>query len=118
MSFEVNGTKGALKWNFERMNELELYLPTGDPAHDGYTKLLGGPSYPFHGRFNPGDGIGVGYEDLKCIEAFHFLRSIVEGQQYEPSFASALQLAAVQQAMMNSWQSGGWEPVRSLRRDL
>ena len=23
MSFEVNGTKGALKWNFERMNELE-----------------------------------------------------------------------------------------------
>ncbi len=117
MSFEVNGTKGALKWNFERMNELELYLPTGDPAHDGYTKLLGGPSYPFHGRFNPGDGIGIGYEDLKCIEAFHFLRSIVEGQQVEPSFASALELAAVQQAMMDSWASGGWETVGSLRCD-
>lgn len=117
MSFEVNGTKGAIKWNFERMNELELYLPDGDPAHDGYTRLLGGPSYPFHGRFNPGDGIGMGYEDLKCIEAFHFLRSIVEGEQLEPSFASALQLAAVQQAMMNSWSSGGWETVGSLRRD-
>src|SRR5438552_10383296 len=41
MSFEVNGTKGALKWNFERMNELELYLPGEDGAHDGYTNLLG-----------------------------------------------------------------------------
>jgi len=116
MSFEVNGTKGALKWNFERMNELQLYLPTGDPAHDGYTTLLGGPSYPFHGRFNPGDGIGMGYEDLKCIEAYHFLRSIVEDHQYEPSFASALTLAGVQAAMMRSWASGQWEQVRSLRK--
>lgn len=116
MSFEVNGTKGALKWNFERMNELQLYLPTGDPAHDGYTTLLGGPSYPFHGRFNPGDGIGMGYEDLKCIEAYHFLRSIVEDHQYEPSFASALALAGVQAAMMRSWASGQWEQVRSLRK--
>jgi len=114
MSFEVNGTKGALKWNFERMNELELYLPTGDPAYNGYTKLLGGPSYPFHGRFNPGDGIGVGYEDLKCIEAFHFLRSIVEKQQYEPSFRSARRLAEVQAAMMRSWESGQWEQITEI----
>ena len=111
MSFEVNGTKGALKWNFERLNELELYLPNADAASDGYTKLIGGPGYPFHGRFNPGDGIGVGYEDLKCIEAYHFLKSIVDGQQIEPSFASALRLANVQTAMMRSWESGGWEPV-------
>ncbi len=117
MAFEVNGTLGALKWNFERMNELELYLPTGDQAHDGYTRLLGGPNYPFHGHFNPGDGIGIGYEDLKCIEAFHFLRSIVEGEQLEPSFTSALRLAEVQQAMMDSWQSGGWEGIGTLATD-
>ena len=117
MSFEVNGTKGALKWNFERMNELELYLPGEDGAHDGYTNLLGGPKYPYHGRFNPGDGIGVGYEDLKCIEAYNFLQSIVDGRQREPSFASALALAGVQAAMSRSWESGGWESIPSLRKD-
>ena len=110
MSFEVNGTKGALKWNFERMNELEVYLP-GEAAHDGYTTLLGGPKYGDHGRFNPGDGIGVGYEDLKAIEAYNFLQSIVDGQQREPSFRSARDLALVQQAMIRSWESGGWERV-------
>lgn len=115
MSFEVNGTKGAIKWNFERMNELELYLPDDDAAHDGYTTLLGGPRFPLHGRFNPGDGIGIGYEDLKCIEAFNFLQSIVDGKQREPSFASALNLASVQVAMMRSWSSGQWERITALR---
>lgn len=117
MSFELNGTKGALKWNFERMNELELYLPGENGAHDGYTNLLGGPKYPNHGRFNPGDGIGMGYEDLKCIEAYNFLQSIVDGKQREPSFASALALANVQKAMSRSWESGGWESIPSLRKD-
>ncbi|HXF60149.1 MAG TPA: Gfo/Idh/MocA family oxidoreductase [Caldilineaceae bacterium] len=117
MSFEVNGDQGALKWNFERMNELELYLPDGTPARDGYTRLLGGPAYPFHGRFNPGDGIGIGYEDLKTIEAYAFLQSIVDGKPRAPSFADALALANVQQAMIRSWESGRWEPVVSLRID-
>jgi predicted dehydrogenase len=115
MAFEVNGTQGALKWNFERLNELEVYLPNGDSTKDGYTKLLGGPHYPFHGRFNPGDGIGIGYEDLKCIEAFHFLQSIVDGQQREPSFASALALAHVQTAMIRSWESGRWEDTKAAK---
>jgi predicted dehydrogenase len=111
MAFEVNGTAGAAKWNFERMNELELYLPGEDQVHDGYTTLLGGPKYPFHGRFNPGDGIGVGYEDLKVIEAYQFLQSIVDGKQRAPSFADALALARVQAAMIRSWESGQWEDV-------
>ena len=111
MAFEINGTEGAIRWNFERMNELELYLPGGSDAHDGYTKLLGGPKYPFHGRFNPGDGIGMGYEDLKIIEAYQFLQSIVDGQQREPSFKAALNLAQVQQAMIDSWERGEWVEV-------
>ena len=57
------------------------------------------------------EGIIQSDEDLKCIEAYHFLRSIVEGHQYEPSFASALKLARVQTAMMRSWESGQWERV-------
>ena len=111
MSFEVNGTKGSLKWNFERMNELELYLPNGDPAHDGPVRLLGGPAYGDHGRFNPGDGIGMSYEDLKVIEAFHFLRSIVQEKPESPNFGDIKRLAHVQQAMIRSWESQSWETV-------
>ncbi len=117
MAFEVNGDKGAARWNFERMNELELYLPDGDVSHDGTTRLLGGPAFGDHGRFNPGDGIGMGYEDLKAIEAYNFLQSIVDGKQRSPSFADALRLAEVQTAMIRSWESGGWEAIPALRKE-
>lgn len=115
MAFEINGVDGAAKWNFERVNELELYLPGTDGEHDGYTRLLGGPRYPLHSNFNPGDGIGLGYEDLKVIEAYQFLQSVVDGKQRAPSFADALALACVQRAMVNSWASGSWEAIPDLR---
>jgi len=111
MAFEVNGTEGALSWNFERMNELKLYLPGESGDTDGYTTIYGGPKYPFHGRFNPGDGVGMGYEDLKTLEAYHFLKSVAEGQQIAPGFADAARLAKVQETMMRSWESGSWESV-------
>jgi predicted dehydrogenase len=111
MAFEVYGTKGAVKWNFERMNELQVYLPDAEIGHDGFVTIFGGPDHPLHGRFNPGPGIGLGYDDLKTSEAFHFLKSIVDGQQIEPGFAAAYAAARTNQAMIRSWESGAWETV-------
>lgn len=57
MSFEVYGTKGALKWNMEKMNELHFQRrDSQSPSHDGYTELLSGPAHPYHGHFNPAWG--------------------------------------------------------------
>ncbi len=113
MAFQVNGTQGAVGWNFERMNELEIYRPDTE-LHDGYTRVLAGPRHPFHGRFNPGDGIGIGYEDLKVIEAYQFLQAIVDGQPRSPNFEDAYELAKVQAAMVRSWDSRSWEEVVDL----
>lgn len=114
MAFELNGTKGALKWNFETMNEIEVYLPDQTNGHEGFVRILAGPDHPFHERFNPGPGIGLGYEDLKCIEAYHFLQSIVDNTQYEPSLEQAYAFANVDAAIMRSWESKSWETVTPL----
>lgn len=111
MAFEVNGTLGALSWDFERMNELDLYLPDEDGSHDGYIRILGGPEHPFHARFNPGPGIGLGYEDLKVIELHQFLKSVADGVQGAPGFAEALAVANVQAAIEQSWDTKCWEAV-------
>lgn len=114
MAFEVYGTKGALKWNFETMNELQVYLPDETSGHEGFVRLLAGPDHPFHGRFNPGPGIGIGYDDLKTIEAYQFLQSIVDQQEGQPSLSQAYDFANVQAAMIRSWDSHTWEPVTPL----
>ncbi|MCY3979272.1 MAG: Gfo/Idh/MocA family oxidoreductase [Chloroflexi bacterium] len=116
MAFELNGTKGAINWDFERMNELQLYLPGEDRGHDGFLRLVGGDQYPYHGNFNPGEGSGLGYEDMKVIEAFNFLQSVAEGEQRAPGLREALAVAEVHAAMTRSWESGAWEDVASLRK--
>ncbi len=117
MAFEINGTKGALSWDFERMNELQLYLPGADGAHDGFVRLVGGDQYPFHGNFNPGEGSGLGYEDMKVIEARHFLRAVANDKPIAPDLADALKVAEAHAAMIRAWSSGNWEQVTSLPSD-
>jgi predicted dehydrogenase len=116
MAFEINGTKGAVSWNFERMNELHVYTPDGDGTHDGYVRIFTNPEHPFHAAFNPASAAALSYNDLKIIEAYMFLKSVVEGKQVEPGFASALAVAEFQNAVQRSWQSGKWEEVDSLRK--
>jgi predicted dehydrogenase len=115
LSFDLNGTRGAASWDFLRMNELDLYLPDESGFHDGHTRIRSGPEHPFHTDFYPGNGQGLGFEDLKAIEVFQFLSSVAEGRQGEPGFAEALAVAGVQDAIMRSWESDSWEDVSSLR---
>ncbi len=114
-AFEIYGTEGALEWNFETMNELRLFLAS-DRAR-GYTTVYGGDRYPYHGCFVPGDANAIGYEDLKVIEDFEYLSSVADGHAHEPDFSAALAYVSVQAALLESWDSGRWVEVRSLRED-
>jgi len=112
-AFEVHGSKGALRWDFERMNELSLFLPLQN-GDRGYSRVLMGPQHEPFGRFQPGPGLPMGYDDLKVIEAALFLRSVVDGEQLEPGVAEALAAARVVAALERSAASGAWETVGDL----
>ncbi len=111
MAFDVHGTRGALSWNLERMNELQVYLAEDEP-HTGYRTVFGGERFPYHGRFVPGSANGIGFEDLIVIEDYEFLRSVVEGRAHSPGFADALAFTRVQEALLGSCRSGRWEVVQ------
>ena len=106
MAFDVYGTKGALSWSLERLNELRIHL-----TPDGYTTVLGGDRFPYHGNFVPGGGNTIGFEDLIAIEDFEFLSALAAGEPFEPGFDAALDYVSVQSALVRSWESGAWETV-------
>jgi predicted dehydrogenase len=110
MAFEVYGTNGALSWNLERLNELQVYL-VEDELHTGYRTVFGGDRFPYHGSFVPGSANGIGFEDLVAIEDLEFLRSVAERRPHEPSFEDALAFVDVQAALLRSAESGHWEDV-------
>jgi predicted dehydrogenase len=118
MAFDVYGTKGALRWNLETMNELEVFLAdeTGR-APRGYTKVYAGDRYPYHGHFVPGDANSIGYEDLKVIENYEFLSAVASGEQHEPGFEQAVEYVSFQSAWLRSCASGSWETVTPLETD-
>jgi predicted dehydrogenase len=113
-AFDVYGTRGAVGWNLERLNELRVYRTPArrEDRGSGYTTVLGGDRFAHHGAFVPGRGNAIGFEDLVTIEDYEFCAAVAEGRPFEPSFEQALAWAQVQEALLRSVQSGGWEEVR------
>ncbi|MDR2379793.1 MAG: Gfo/Idh/MocA family oxidoreductase [Bifidobacteriaceae bacterium] len=108
---EIHGTAGALSWNFERMNEIEIC--SGPTARDyGYTRELSDARFGDFARFQPGAGMGLSFDDLKVIEGSRFVRSVVTGKQLAASAADALSTARIAAAAEESQESGAWAEVR------
>ncbi|MFF9771961.1 Gfo/Idh/MocA family protein [Streptomyces sp. NPDC014636] len=105
--FEVHGTRGAVFWDFRRMNELRVSRGTtyrDQPVSTVYV----GPDAGEFAAFQPGAANAMGYDDLKVIEAHRFVRSIAEGTPYGTTLADAVHSAMVLDAMAESAESGRW----------
>ncbi len=113
-AFEIYGTKGALAWNFERLNELQYYRHDPSDLNTGWTTIFGGDRFPYHGAFVPGQANAIGFEDIVATEDFVFLEALATGDTFSPGFAEAVDVVSVQQALINSWESRTWEPVTDL----
>jgi predicted dehydrogenase len=112
MRFEVHGTKGALSWELERMNELERFRLSDDGGDDGYATILAGAQHPDFAAFQPGAGVPMGYDDLRVLEARNFLANVRDGEQREPGVEEMLACARVLEAIERSAESGAWEATR------
>jgi predicted dehydrogenase len=108
--FEVHGTRGAVSWDFRRMGELAVSV--GDAYQDqAVSTVFVGPPHGEYAAFQPGAAIAMGYDDLKVIEAYHFLRSVAEGKPYGTTLDDAVRSAAALDAMARSVETGGWVTV-------
>ncbi|MEV8541855.1 Gfo/Idh/MocA family oxidoreductase [Streptomyces sp. NPDC051572] len=105
--FEVHGTKGAVFWDFRRMNELAVSRGT-TYQDQPVTTVYVGPGDGEFGAFQPGAANAMGYDDLKVIEAYRFLRSVAEGVPYGATLPDAVRSAAVVDAMVRSVETGTW----------
>ncbi|MFC9682320.1 Gfo/Idh/MocA family protein [Streptomyces sp. NPDC056948] len=108
--FEVHGTKGAVFWDFRRMNELGISRGT-TYQDQSVTTVYVGPGHGEFAAFQPGAANSMGYDDLKVIEASRFLRSVAEGTPHGATLTDAVHSAAALDAMARSAASGAWADV-------
>lgn len=111
LRWEVQGTKGTIIFDQERLNELQLFTKQDDPATDGFRTILTGPQHPPYSAFLPNGGHGLGYMDVKICELHDLLTSIETGDKIWPDFDSALIIEKAMDAVDRSAMSGAWETV-------
>ncbi|MEU2420063.1 Gfo/Idh/MocA family oxidoreductase [Streptomyces sp. NPDC007851] len=105
--FEVHGTRGAVLWDYRRMGELGVSRGTSYQDQPVSTVFVG-PGHGEYAAFQPGAANAMGYDDLKVIEAYNFLRSVAEGTAYGATLEDAVHSAAALDAMSRSAVQGTW----------
>jgi predicted dehydrogenase len=111
LRFEVNGSRGSLAFDVERLNELEVYSSDTRPAPNaqGFRRVLvTDPGHPFaeHG-WPPGHVLGWG--DSFVHEIDHLLRAIAGELDVAPhgaTFEDGYRVAEVCDAVLRSSDSG------------
>ena len=110
-NFEIYGTEGSVKWDFERMNELEVAIGRKG-EHVGYQRIMASPSFGEFGSFQPGAGTSMGYDDLKIVEARKFLEAYFGGPAKNSNIHDAVAAARVVSAIEESAESKKWISVK------
>ena len=113
MAFEFNATKGAIRWNYERMNELQLYRAGWHSPSTMGRFDSGRPRPSRYAAFYPGRASSMSYEDLKPLKRLDFLKSVVRKESRRAGLRRGGTLSrSVQDAMVRSWSSERWETVQ------
>src|SRR3954464_73779 len=116
LSFEINGSKGSLSFDIERLNELQVHYRGSSPGalSQGFrTVLVSEADHPFWEHWWP-QGHMIGGEHTFVHEIHHFLTAIRQDTEIAPhgaTFEDGYRAAEICDAMLRSADSGGRETL-------
>lgn len=108
---EINGSKGSLVFNFERMNELEYYSKEDDSNEQGFkTILVTEPTHPYIKAWWPPGHI-IGYEHTFIHEVYDLMQAIGGNKMPTPDFEDGVRCQAVLEAVERSIADERWVKI-------
>jgi predicted dehydrogenase len=111
--WEINGSKGSLFFDMERLNELQVFRADGDRARGFKNVLVTEQDHPFSEHWWPPGHI-VGWGDTFVHELHHMLAAIRDETAVEPhgaTFEDGYRAAEVCDAIVRSSESGRREVI-------
>ena len=106
--FEINGSRGSVVFNLERMNELEFYEEGGPADTRGFRLIQATDSeHPYAGQYWPVGHI-IGYEHTFVNLVADAFQAIHDGTPIVPDMEDGYQNQRVLDAVERSHASRGW----------
>ena len=107
-SFEVNGSKGSVRFDFERMNELDVYFTSDEEDVQGFRRVLAtDQAHKYAEAWWPA-GHPIGFDQTFTHEMVEFMNAIEENRQPVPNFSDGVVCQAVLEAVEKSVQERRW----------
>ncbi len=109
--FEINGSKGSIAFNLEKMNELQ-YFSREDEGHvQGFREIIVNEGvHPYISAWWPPGHI-IGWEHTFIHEIKDFLEAIAANRKASPDFEEGTRVQAVLEAVSLSAKSKKWVKV-------
>ena len=114
MSFEINGSRGSVKFDFERMNELQYFSAEDEAGTQGFRLIQATEgTHPYMQAWWPAGHV-IGYEHTFVHEWYEFVQAIARGSDTCPDFYDGMKCCQVLDAVEQSVRGGGFVDVDSL----
>ncbi len=105
-TFEIYGSRGSLRFNLERMNELEYYSRDDPEEAQGFRAIMvTEPVHPYMSHWWPPGHI-IGYEHEFVHAVVDFVHAVDKGSVIEPNFRDGVKIIAVLEAGLESARQG------------
>lgn len=114
LTYEIQGTKGTVFYSLERMNEVNVYFTSDDSADRGFRTVFLGPDHKGYSAFYPAAGIGIGYNDMKVLEAHELLSAVSKGTPYVCNFEFGAKIDQTLGAILESAAEQKWVNVKGV----
>jgi predicted dehydrogenase len=106
--FEINGSKGSVAFDLERMNELDVYFESDRRGLRGFRTILATEAgHPFIKAWWP-PGHAIGYEHTFTHTVYDLLEAMADDRLPEPSFVDGVKNQRVLDAIEHAARDRTW----------
>lgn len=114
IALEIDGTRGALAFDWNRRDELDVVFADDASAYRGFRRIVLGGGH--EGAWFGLGGIGSGYIEASANQIVSFMSAIIDKSLAHPSFAEGAQVQRVVEAISASTTANRWIEVAGAER--
>jgi len=109
LALEIHGSLGSVYYDYERANEVKLYVSDQDAEAAGFRTVVMGPAQD-SASLVPFPGFGVGFMESVLLQVRDLLKAVTGGPAMSPDFYDGWRAQVVVESVLESARKG-WVSV-------